>query len=862
MASPTLEFAAASVLKRDSSQSDSPQSTSSSASSLVSTLVPVLAVGLVWTLAFLILRRKFKRNYEPRTFVDSLRPEQRSPKLSDSLFGWISQFRGLSDYYVLQHHSLDAYLFLRFLRLTVILSFVGCLITWPVLFPVNATGGAGKKQLDILTMANVKNTWRYWAHAGCAIIFFSVVLYAITRESIYYINLRQAYLMSPFSASRISSRTVLFTSVPAEYMDETKLRAMLGSSVRRMWFVTDTKKLEELVKERDKAAMRLEGAETKLIKTANANRLKGSKASPGSDEAAVGDGSTAMRFLTQKKRPTHRLKPLIGKKVDTIEWCRSELQRLIPEVNQMQAAEINGQGKRLNAVFVEFTTMIDAQEAYQSLAHHQPLHMAPRYAGVLPEEVIWPNLRIKWWQLILRKIATTAFICALIIFWAIPVAAVGSISNIDNLENSKAFHWLHYIFDPMPKAIMGVVTGLLPVVLLSILMSLVPIICRFAAKLGGAPTKPAIELWTQNSFFAFQVIQVFLVATIGSAASSVGAQIAKNPSSAINLLSNNLPRASNFYLSYFVLQGIGAATSGLAAVVGLVVFFVLGRILDNTPRKMYTRWISLAGLGWGSMYPVYTNLFVIAICYAGVAPLVLGFACIGLFLFYIYFRYSIMYVSNTDIDCKGRPYPRALQHLFVGLYLAEVCLIGLFAIASGSGPGAVGPLVLMIIFLIFTVLYHISLNRALRPLLEYLPKSINAEERRMFNLEQQNSDKAMMNKESGLATTGKKPGLIQKFFKPHVHDDYAHLRQLVPQEDPLQYSQEDEELAYCDPAISSKTPLLWIPRDPVGMSQHEIRSTQQVIPITDEGAYLSDKNKLVWDAQDDKPPVYEYKPYY
>lgn len=42
----------------------------------------------------------------------------------------------------------------------------------------------------------------------------------ITRESIFYINLRQAYLMSPFYTSRMSSRTVLFTSVPEDYMDE------------------------------------------------------------------------------------------------------------------------------------------------------------------------------------------------------------------------------------------------------------------------------------------------------------------------------------------------------------------------------------------------------------------------------------------------------------------------------------------------------------------------------------------------------------------------------------------------------------------------------------------------------------------
>ena len=115
-------------------------------------------------------------------------------------------------------------------------------------------------------------------------------------------------------------------------------------------------------------------------------------------------------------------------------------------------------------------------------------------------------------------------------------------------------------------------------------------------------------------------------------------------------------------------------------------------------------------------------MFVIAVCYSVIAPLVLGFAAIGMYLFYFAFRYNLMFVSNADIDTKGKIYPRALQQLFVGLYVAEFCLIGLFAIGSGSSVGAVGPLILMVLFLVFTALYQISLNSALGPLIEYLPK--------------------------------------------------------------------------------------------------------------------------------------------
>lgn len=433
---------------------------------MVSTLVPVLLMAIVWLTLFLIFRPRFKRFYQPRSFVTSLRPEARTPSMPQGLLNWFKNFWSLPDIYVLNHSTLDGYLLLRLLKISVVCCLVGCVITWPVLFPVNATGGGTSVQLNIITMSNIANPWRYYAHAGCAILFFSFVIYMITRESIFYINLRQAYLMSPLYASRMSSRTVLFCSVPTEYMDEAKLRWMFGHGIRRVWFATDTKELEEKVEDRDDAAMKLEGAETKLIRTANGNRLKAEKkgARSASEEGAIEQGheSVAERYLTTKDRPTHRLKFLIGKKVDTIDWCRAELKRLIPEVDTLQAAHIARESKKLNSVFVEFDTVSDAQAAFQSLTHHQALHMSPRFAGVNPREVIWSNLNIKWWERVVRKLATTAFVIALIIFWALPVAAVGAISNINQLEQTKGFTWLSFL-NALPNVILGVVTGLLPV---------------------------------------------------------------------------------------------------------------------------------------------------------------------------------------------------------------------------------------------------------------------------------------------------------------------------------------------------------------------------------------------------------------
>ncbi len=131
------------------------------------------------------------------------------------------------------------------------------------------------------------------------------------------------------------------------------------------------------------------------------------------------------------------------------------------------------------------------------------------------------------------------------------------------------------------------------------------------AKLGGLPSLSAVELRTQNFYFGFQVIQVFLVTTLSSAASAAVTQIIQDPASALDLLATNIPKASNFYVAYFILQGLTISAGKLLQIVALVLSLVLGKLLDTTPRKMYKRWSKLYGIGWGTVFPVFANLCVI-----------------------------------------------------------------------------------------------------------------------------------------------------------------------------------------------------------------------------------------------------------
>ncbi|KAF2089145.1 DUF221-domain-containing protein [Saccharata proteae CBS 121410] len=833
----------------DDDNSGSHRGSSPSLQALLSTIIPAVALAVLLLGTFLIIRRKLPRFYYPRTFIDTLRDDERTPKDPPTLMGWLRRFFfELEDWQILNRQSLDAYLNVRFFKVIVTICFIGCCIIWPVLLPINATGGGGQQELDILSFSNVKDPNRYWAHAIMAWAFFGFVMFMITRETVYLIHLRQAYLLCPWNSSKMSSRTVLFTSVPPSYRDEDRIR-QLFDEVGQVWLVDNFEKMEKMVKERDESAFKLEAAEISLIKRINGKRLKAAKEIT----------------HTGKDRPKHRLTPLIGTKVDTISHTRNTINKLLPKLRSEQKEHLNHQRGHLGAVFVEFKSQRAAQAAYAMVALDHPENMIPRQTGILPYEIIWPHLRMTGWETTLRRVAATTLIALLIIFWGIPVAFVGTISNIQYL--SEKYEWLHWL-DNLSSTQLGVLTGLLPPLLLSAVVSLVPMICRFIAKEAGSVSSSHVELQTQIYYFAFSLIQVFLVTTFSSGITAVLGQIAREPTAAPILLASNLPKAANFYLSYFILYGVAISAVYVFNPQGLFFDVILPKLMHKTPREQFNDYTTLSGPSLGSEYAKWTNLAVIAISYSCVAPLVLGFAAVGFSFIYLAYRYNFHYVFHTNIDTKGAFYAQALQQLTVGVYIAELCLIGLFATRIRSAATANGPLILMVILLVATSLYHYLMRQTLKPLTELLPRNLLAESEADYNdrLEHETATSARVNDIAAHDTVRLNRNWFHSFFAPHTQSAAAiatslnpSLRQPVPP-----YPAEIAKEAYTNPALVSEAPTLWLVKDRKAgdegagedsISDREIRELKESLGedsslrVTNEGAWLNEKNKVVWDRE-------------
>ncbi|KAL6712565.1 hypothetical protein ACN47E_000442 [Coniothyrium glycines] len=824
----------------------------SSFGALAAALIPTTVTATFFIVIFVLIRHRFPKVYSPRTYIGTVPEKDRTPSSNQSpaYWEWIRTIRVVPDKFLLYHQSLDSYLFLRFLRTLIFICVVGAAITWPILGPVNWLGGGKSKELNRLSIGNVKNPDLLYAHAAVAWVFFSFVMFNVARERLWLIGLRQAWNLSKTNARRLSSRTVLYLAAPAAALEESNMHRFFGNDAVRIWPATKSDELVSLVSSRNSSVEKLESAEMQFILNINKEVRK-----TGNPNAKF---NSLPKQMKKSLRPTHKSKtPIVGKEVDSISYYRQQIKEKERDIEQARESNEHAESNGCSAaVFVEFRSQASAQQACQQLASSNILSLTPRYTGIQPNEVNWANLNLPPARRISQDGVALALVIATIIFWTIPISIVGAISNIQYLAEN--FQWLNWL-NKLPPSVVNLLSGLIPPLALSALTRYVPNIFRYIFTTFGEPTKTSTELKVLKWYFVFQVLQVFLITTISSGGAAVASQlnIIKDPSSIPQLLAEGLPKASNTYLTYFVVQALSNAPSNILNYSDVLTFLFYDHFFDKTPRQKYNTYTSLRGMAWGKLFPKYVNFVVIGIAYSCVAPLVLGFAAIGLIIFYWSYKYMLLYTVQPKIDTKGHSYTLALQHILTGVYIAELCLLGLFSLNEAKGPS-----VLIIILLIGTAIFNYVSNRYFAPLEQYLPADLaldpeDEEQAPLISSAEEGEANRLRNAETNINRISDRTRVPQKvispvakFLQPHVFASHTAMKKWLrdgdfDEDDEPDYSEEDVRKAYLNPAYTSNTPVVWLAEDHVGASKNEISENEEKgLKSSDQGAWLDEKGKL------------------
>ncbi|GAA5911541.1 uncharacterized protein JCM6883_005788 [Sporobolomyces salmoneus] len=856
------------------------QSTAASTETFITALVTGLIIAGAELAAFLVLKNRFRQVYNPRSYL--VPPRKRVDPLPHSFLGWIPHVIRADAKQLIQKNGLDAYVFVRFLFLMMEIFAPFMAVTWIILLPVDAANSRGTNTgINRFTFGNVGLSAqpRYAAHLILCWILTFWVFYLIRREYSTFIVLRQDFLTSKEHASLAMSKTVLVTGVPKEYLNKAQMHKfceVLPGGAKRIWFARDLKELPDLYDRRLKACKKLECAETKLLKLATkaiAKNEKKKKETPQLDHES--ERGEIARWVPTKKRPTHKLGPLglWGKKVDTIDWAREEIRETTEKLDREREIMNGDHGDKeyspQSGAFIQFHTQMAAHMFSQCLAHHAPLRMSARYLEVDQEDVVWDNLKITPYEARGRYIASWAATLGLIILWSFPVAFVGLISNVNKL--CLVAPWLEWLCQ-LPVPVEGIIQGSLPPIALAVLFILLPIVLRLFARFEGIPLRSGIELSLMTRYFLFLVIHGFLIVTLASGLVSAIPQIAKNPGSAVTLLATQLPAASTFFLTYFVTVSLSGAAGALLQIARLVLYYVKLVLLGSTPRSIYGVKYNMATVAWGTLFPSMTLLTVIGLTYSIIAPLICGFALVAFALYWFVYKYLFLLVIDNPPanETGGKFYPKALTHIFVGLYIEQICLAGLFFLAqdSNGNQSAIPQGAIMVVLIVITVLFQLLMLKSYKPLVDNLPLSMNArlEERNASmnggsNSTQQHGSPNSNLRQVNTADTHERGEKHESTFPPTrvsmeeqqaLHDkqrgENNHHQHQTANSSPGGTLPGEEHLdrhAFDHPASYEDYPTVWIPQDRRGFYEREVGDTKSAgVDVSTEGATMNEKGKV------------------
>jgi hypothetical protein len=518
----------------------------------------------------------------------------------------------------------DNYLFDRYLH-TIARIFIALTLTIPpILLPLNAIAGRGQldgvRGLDRLSFSNVSplHTERYWAHLVLALgAVFSVCL-ILQREIRDYERLRQTLTASAWEDLDGRS-SVLLVSDSKEPLPTKAIRTLfrdVAGGVCKMTVNRDYSSLRTKLRERDASLGRLEAAVTELIITANRRR----KAERVVRQAGKVSHITPlwMSYLDPEDRPAMRLAirpwlpslPFFGSRVDTIYHLRKQVARLNREI--LWAQQHPSSFPSSNSVLICFNGTLSTPLPFLALKLGIPPSWTLKH-GTVPDDTIWENVSTTWWQLFIRGVVIYLLVAALIIGFAFPVTVAGTLSQIRYLASVAP--WLNWI-DGLPTWLTAAIQGLLPQAMVSLITALAPVALRLMGNARGFYSRRVVENHIQIYYFTFLFVQVFLMVSLSAGITTIIGELTGAVESVPEVLARNLPKASNYFFSYTIIQTFTTTAYTLLQLSGLFEILILSPLLDKTARQKWVRGTCLDLQKWGTFIPVLTNMACI-----GMSPL-------------------------------------------------------------------------------------------------------------------------------------------------------------------------------------------------------------------------------------------------
>jgi hypothetical protein len=323
---------------------------------------------------------------------------------------------------------------------------------------------------------------------------------------------------------------------------------------------------------------------------------------------------------------------------------------------------------------------------------------APEPRDVVHDNVGAPTFKRYACGISPRVVVMRALSSLLLFFWAIPVALITSLTQLDVLE--KFFPFIS-ILTSIP-VIRNFLSGFLPTLALVQFMSNLPSIFAWMAKIEGTQSYTEIDASATSRYVWFQIVNVLFVSALTGDILSRLSQIISQPASLINLLGTAIPGTYMFFTSYIMLMAFAVYPLELSQVSSVIL-----KKYKMKKAKTFRQWKSISAApmitgGYAKQYGYVMLAFSISMEFATVAPMLLPFSVLFFGFCYICLRHQIYYVYGTANEGVGRIFPWLMYTICI---ITVVCLLTLIGIFYGRQAPIQATMTWPIVFLVLIFWY-------------------------------------------------------------------------------------------------------------------------------------------------------------
>ncbi|KAM0841614.1 hypothetical protein ACQ4PT_058901 [Festuca glaucescens] len=615
----------------------------------------IIFVVLVLVFTWLSRRPGNAPVYYPNVLLRGLDPWEGRGRGTRSPVGWIQQAIAASEANVVAAGGVDAAVYLVFLS--------------SVLLPVAATGHALETSagfqngstaqnftiIERLALGNVENgSLRLWAFL-VSVYWLSIVTYFVLWKSYKHVsNLRAAARST--SDVKPEEFAVLVRDVPIPPPDQSikdsvdsYFRALHPDTFYKAMVVTDIKKADKIFQEIEGHKQKIAHAEAVYAESKTANKPEGTK-------------------------PTHKtgFLGLIGKKVDTIEYCNEKIKELLPKLEEEQKNTLSEKQQR--AAIVVFNSRAAAASASQTL-HAQMFDKWTVTEAPEPREIIWSNLPVKIYDRNTRRSVIYFIVFLTVFFYLIPISAISAVTTLEKLRQKLPF--LKVVVDqPIVKTVLQ---AYLPQLALIVFLALLPALLVFVSKSEGIPSQSHVVRAASGKYFYFIVFNVFLGITISSTLFSALKTIVDNPPGIIEMLGSSLPGSATFFLTFVALKFFVGYGLELSRLVPLIIFHLKKKYLCKTEDEVRAAWTP-GDLGYNTRVPSDMLIVTIVLCYSAIAPLIIPFGVAYFALGWLIAKNQVLRVYVPSYESNGRMWPHMHTRIIAALMIYQATMIGVIGL--------------------------------------------------------------------------------------------------------------------------------------------------------------------------------------